>query len=323
MICVVGALAVDMLVRRGRFVRGTSNPAPIALEPGGVGYRIFANLPEPKRLYTALGADLFGRWLAEQISDGQQLQPIFLDRYRTACYCAFMESGKLLYGASDMAVIQEGLTWPQLRARVPELGPADMLVLEANLSPGLVRTLIRRFGRKTRVVFEGVSVEKLLRHQQGLSDLFMLSANEEELRALGRALALAVPAGHAAGHSRGDAAPGDGGAAGPAPGGAPPRGDGWVGRFMRERRISHLLVSRGTRGVRLYAVDAEGQLRRREQEPRQIVESPDTTGAGDRLLAAVLEQADSLSDLADSLPAAVAAVGRLLKERARWKPSAP
>ena len=104
MICVVGALAVDMLVRRDRFVRGTSNPAAIVLEPGGGGYRIFSGLPGPKRLYTALGADHFGRWLAEQIADGQQLQPIFLERYRTACYCAFMESGKLLYGAADMAV---------------------------------------------------------------------------------------------------------------------------------------------------------------------------------------------------------------------------
>jgi sugar/nucleoside kinase (ribokinase family) len=166
-------------------------------------------------------------------------------------------------------------------------------------------------------------VEKLLRHQQGLSDLFVLSTNEEELTALGRTLALSGPAGEASGRrGAGGSAGGGAGAGGPAPRGPAPRGDGWVGRFMGERRISHLLVSRGTRGVRLYATDGEGQLRRREQEPRQIVDCPDTTGAGDRLLAAVLEQADSLSDLADALPAAVAAVGRLLKDRARWKPSA-
>jgi sugar/nucleoside kinase (ribokinase family) len=299
MICVVGALAVDMLVRRDRFLRGTSNPAAIALEPGGVGYRIFAGLPGPKRLYTALGADLLGRWLAEQISDGQQLQPIFLDRYRTACYCAFMEAGKLLYGAADMRVVEEGLAWPQLRARVPELGPGDMLVLEANLSPALVRTLVRKFGRRTRVVFEGVSVEKLVRHQEGLSDLFVLSANEEELRALGRAFA-------------------DSAGNGPAP-----RGEAWIGRFMAERRISNLLVSRGSRGVRLYVATGGGGTRRSEEAPRRIVEAPDSTGAGDRLLAAVLEQADAVSDLAEALPGAVAAVGRLLRERSQWKPSAP
>jgi sugar/nucleoside kinase (ribokinase family) len=76
MICVVGALAVDVLVRRDCFVKGTSNPSSVRLEPGGVGYRIFAGVPEPKRLYTALGADMFGRWLAEQISARQELQPI-------------------------------------------------------------------------------------------------------------------------------------------------------------------------------------------------------------------------------------------------------
>jgi sugar/nucleoside kinase (ribokinase family) len=321
MICVVGAVAVDVLVRRDRFLKGTSNPSPIHLEPGGVGYRIFSGLPEPKRLYTALGADLFGRWLAEQMSARQELQPIFLDRYRTACYCAFMESGKLLYGAADMDVIQEGLTWAHLRARLPELGSGDMLILEANLSPTLARTLIRRFGRKTRVVFEGVSVEKLLRHQEGLSDLFLLNANEDELRALGRVYTDPSPDTSPGGRAPSQAvadprAPGRPSPGRPAAGRNGTRGESWITSFMTERRISYLLVSRGTRGARLYARAEDGRVRRTDRAPRRVVSARDTTGAGDRLLAAVLEQADVVKDLAEALPAALEAVARALRERA-------
>jgi len=290
MFCVIGAVAVDVLVRRDRFVKGTSNPASIRMEPGGVGYRIFSGLPEPKRLYTALGADVFGRWLAEQIADRQELQPIFLDRFPTASYCAFMESGKLLYGASDMQVVQDGLSWPQLRARLPELGAEDMLVLEANLAPTLVRTLIRRFGGRTRVVFEAVSVEKLLRHQEALADLYLLSANEDELRALGRSLAAS-------------------------PGSSPGRGEGWIAGFMSGRRIAHLLVSRGSRGARLYTLGQGGSVRKAEEAPRRVVAARDTTGAGDRLLAAVLDLADGEPELAAALPSALDAVSRALKER--------
>ena len=313
MICVVGAVALDILVRRERFIKGTSNPASIQLEPGGVGYRIFAALPEPKRLYTALGADFFGRWLAEQISERQQLQPVFLERHPTACYCALMESGKLLYGAADMAVIQEGLTWPQLRARLPELGPRDMLVLEANLSPALVRTLVRRFGRHTRVVFEAVSVEKLLRHREGLGDLFLLSANEDELKALGQALAAAGQEAATTGHT--GAVPGQAAAAAAPRGPRGNRQDRWVASFMRERRIAHLLVARGTQGARLYTSPPAGPVRRVDQAPRRVVAARDTTGAGDRLLAALLEQADTSEDLAEALPTAMEAVARALRER--------
>jgi hypothetical protein len=95
-----------------------------------------------------------------------------------------MQSGELLYGAADMEVIERGLSWQRLRARLPALAGRDFLVLEANISPALAAALIRHLGGRTRLVFESVSVEKLLRHAEGLRDLFILSANETESRAL-------------------------------------------------------------------------------------------------------------------------------------------
>jgi len=300
MICIVGALAVDLLIQKDRFLKGTSNPASIRFHPGGVGYRIYSHLECPKMLFTALGTDGFGKWLIENMTQPQWVNPIFLDQYPTACYCALMQSGELLYGAADMAVIEQGLSWARLRARLPELGAKDFLVLEANLAPELVRSLIRHAGTRTRVVFESVSVEKLLRHAENLRNLYLLSGNEAEARALGEWLA----AGRAS------------------------RSDGWVQEFLVQRNIEQLLVTRGRRGVRLYQRESGGGVgdggdpgnrgagarRPIDMAPGRLIETADTTGAGDTLVSAYLEALDREADTAAALRRAVQCVERSIEE---------
>ncbi len=303
MICIVGALAVDLLVSRERFVKGTSNPSSIRLAPGGVGYRIYSRLRSPKMLFTALGSDVFGRWLIENIGEPQWVNPIFLDQYSTSCYCALMQSGELFYGAADMAVIEEGLSWPRLRARLPELGEQDFLVLDANLSPDLVRSLLHHIGRKTRAVFESVSVEKLLRHADVLKNLYLLAGNEKEFKALGKIFTkdgndkkIDVPAGRGS------------------------QSDRWVQIFLEERRIEQMLVTRGRRGLRLYQRDLRAAAGRgKSQEPltippSRVIETVDTTGAGDRLLSAFLEAVDRKAATGDALKQAVESVERAIVE---------
>ena len=304
MIAVVGAAAVDVLVRRQRFLAGTSNPSEIRWTPGGVGYRIWRRLPAPRLLLSAVGDDPAGLWLQERIAAeaGDRAENgnrrwargrpapesgaclLRLPRYATACYCAFMESGRLLYGAADMAVIECGLTPARLRAHLPPLGSADLLVLEANLSPALVEALLGRYAGRARVVFEGVSVEKLLRHAAGLRDLYLLCANREEAAAL-----------------RARAAPGA-------------RGEQWVAPFLRERRIAHLLVPRGRRGARLHVLEADGRVRSASFAPARVVRAGDSTGAGDRLLAALLASVAHGEPLRRALPRAMREVEKALEE---------
>jgi sugar/nucleoside kinase (ribokinase family) len=307
MICIVGALAVDLLIHRDRFLKGTSNPASIRFAPGGVGYRIYSHLESPKMLFTALGSDVFGKWLIEKLVQPQWVNPIFLDQYPTACYCALMQSGELLYGAADMAVIEQGLNWERLRARLPELGARDYLVLEANLAPELVRSLIRHAGARTRVVFESVSVEKLLRHAENLKSLYLLSGNEAEFHALGEWFAA--------------------GRAGSA-GSRASRSDSWVQDYLAEMRIEQLLVTRGRRGVRLYQRESgggvgegrgpggrgSGSRKPIDIAPGRLIETADTTGAGDRLTSAYLEALDREADAADALRRAVEIVERSIEE---------
>jgi sugar/nucleoside kinase (ribokinase family) len=56
-----------------------------------------------------------------------------------------------------------------------------------------------------------------------------------------------------------------------------------VPAFMAERGIAHVLVTRGAEGSRLYS---EG--RAMDFVPRRVIRAPDTTGAGDQLLALLL-----------------------------------
>jgi sugar/nucleoside kinase (ribokinase family) len=303
MICIVGALAVDLLISRERFVKGTSNPSSIRLTPGGVGYRIYSHLHSPKMLFTALGSDVFGKWLIENIDQPQWVNPIFLDQYASSCYCALMQSGELLYGAADMAVIEEGLSWPRLRARLPELGEQDFLVLEANLSADLVRSLLHHIGRKTRVVFESVSMEKLLRHADVLKNLYLLAGNEEEFKALGKTYPTEGNA------KKIDVSTGRGS-----------QSDSWVQPFLEERRIKQLLVTRGRRGVRLYQRDPRSAAGRGKNQgpltipPNRVIETVDTTGAGDRLLSEFLEADDGEAETVDTLKQAVGSVEQAIEE---------
>ena len=284
MICIVGALAVDLLIQKDRFLKGTSNPASIRFAPGGVGYRIYSRLESPKMLFTAVGSDVFGKWLIENMAQPQWVNPIFLDQYPTACYCSLMQSGELLYGAADMTVIEQGLSWARLRARLPELGARDYLVLEANLAPELIRGLIRHAGASTRVVFESVSVEKLLRHAENLKNLYLLSGNEAEIRALGEW--------HAA--SAGSS-----------------RSGGWVPDYLTRRSIEQLLVTRGRRGVRLWRRDEPGHT---DIPPGSVIATTDTTGAGDTLVSAYLDALGRQAEPPAALRQAVRSVETSIEE---------
>jgi sugar/nucleoside kinase (ribokinase family) len=321
MIVVIGAVALDVVACRERFLPGTSNPATIRWQPGGVGYRIWRRLPAPKRFITAVGEDPAGRWLAGRLraaavagagqaglDAGRRPRPqagagragsaapprrgahsgvrlLVAPRLRTACYCAFMEAGRLLYGAADMRVIERGLAWARVASLLPELGPADLLVMEANLAPSLVSRVIGRHGKRTRLVFESVSVEKLLRHEPHLSDLYLLSANREELAALRSRLAP----------------------------GSTRNGAGWLRAFLGERGIAHLLVPRGRQGARLYRLGPRGRLEVTDAPPRRLVAAADTTGAGDLLLSALLSRLGGRRGPAQALPEAMREVERALK----------
>jgi sugar/nucleoside kinase (ribokinase family) len=223
MIWVVGAVAIDMIAVREKFLEGTSNPSDIRFGLGGVGYRIFSNLEAPRKFITALAGDPISRWAREALeADGEvAIQEV---KGRTAgppLYLALMESGSLKVAASDFRIVEQALSAEYVVREIGEPGPADFLVLDANLSPRLLGALVRRFAARTRVVFEPVSVEKARRHDAALRDLFLMTPTVEEITAL-------------AGND--------------------------IAAWMADRSIAAVLVTRGSEGATLYHAGARTDL---------------------------------------------------------------
>ncbi len=278
MIYIIGAVAVDLIAQKNHFMQGTSNPADIRLSPGGVGYRIFRHLNAPKRLITAVGSDVHARWIEDNITEKHEIILKHIPEQKTALYMALMEDGELKYAASDMRIIEEGLTLSLVEENLGQIKQEDFLVMEANLSVPLVKALIARYASRTRCVFESVSVEKLQRHLGSLHDLYMLSTNRDEFDVL---------PGLCSDLREADSA----------------------FSFLRERKIKYLLVTRGKDGVRLY-----GRNRRKDFKPARLIRSDNTTGAGDMLLSRILELLDQKVMVEEAVPDAMRAVEEALEE---------
>jgi sugar/nucleoside kinase (ribokinase family) len=295
MITVVGAVAIDLVAVRERFLEGTSNPSDIRLGLGGVGYRIFSGLETPRRFVTALASDPISRWAKEALeAEGDvAIQEKTGRDAGPPLYLALMESGNLKVAASDFRIVEQALTLDFAAREVGDPGMNDFLVLDANLSSSLLAGLVRRYAGRTRVVFEPVSVEKARRHADSLRGLFLITPTIEELDAL-------CPE-SASGGDR-SAFGGDKSAFG---------GDSAPLEFMAEREIAHLLLTRGREGTRLYS----GGLAR-DFPPRTVVHAGDTTGAGDQLVAALLTFLHEGRGIEDAVRAAMDRVEERLQQEA-------
>jgi sugar/nucleoside kinase (ribokinase family) len=216
MVWVVGAVGIDMIAMRERFLDGTSNPSDIRLGLGGVGYRIFGNLETPRRFITALACDPVSQWARQALeADGDVTIQDVKDRDAgPPLYLALMESGTLKVAASDFRIIEQALSLEFVVREIGETRDGDYLVLDANLSPRLLAGLVERYAGSARVVFEPVSVEKSRRHLTALRRLFLTTPTAEELEALAAGDPLS---------------------------------------FIAERDIANLLVTRGPDGTRLYS----------------------------------------------------------------------
>jgi sugar/nucleoside kinase (ribokinase family) len=270
MIWVVGAVGIDMIAMREHFLDGTSNPSDIRLGLGGVGYRIFSNLETPRRFITALASDPISQWAREALeADGDvTIQDVKGRDAGPPLYLALMESGILKVAASDFRIVEQALSMEFVAREIGETSDGDYLVLDANLSPRLLAGLVDRYADRARVVFEPVSVEKSLRHLAALRRLFLTTPTAEELEAF---------------------EPGD------------------PHRFIAEREIANLLVTRGPAGTRLYT---EGTCT--DFPPRVVVSARDSTGAGDQLLAFLLTSLHEGRAMTDAVRNAMDRVETLL-----------
>jgi sugar/nucleoside kinase (ribokinase family) len=250
---VAGAVALDLLARAAAFERGTSTPASISWRPGGVGYRVFQALEGKKRFLTTVGDDPAGRFLRELLKGGD-VEIVSKAATNCAVYVALIEDGELLAAAADMEILREVLTLPLLLERIGVPAAEDRLVLEANLAPDLVAGVCKTLGEKTRVVFEATSRPKAREHRVGLRNLWLFSAGLGEAADVVGTRAEAFAALE-----------------------EPLRA------WCAERNVARALVTDGPRGAWLLDGGAT-----HHRPPRRNLHGRETTGAGDRLLACLL-----------------------------------
>jgi len=283
MVVVVGAVSIDLVAVREKFLDGTSNPSDIRMGLGGVGWRVFSSLEAPKLFITALARDPISRFAREAMGEEGQVavQEIGDKEARPPLYLALMEAGSLKVGASDFRIVERGLDLAFVRRRIGRLSAGDFLVLDANLAPPLIASLVDTYAGATRVVFEPVSVEKAARHAAALHDLFLMSPTVEEMDAIA------------------------------------PGGEEAIASFMKGRRIANILVTRGRSGTSLYCAPDAGTAAREDFAPTSVVVAGDTTGAGDLLLAHLLSCLHRGTPMREAVRSAMDGVETCLREGAR------
>lgn len=190
-ILVVGAAGLDTKGRaQGPLQPGTSNPGSIRISVGGVARNVAENLARLGQhtiLLSAVGADRSGRRVREQAADaGVDVSHLLeVPEYHTGAYLAvFDQAGDLAVSVDDMAVLS-AITPAVIYSRRGLIRDAAMIVIDANLSPPTIKSLMRQAAKYNVPVSADPAsaslAERLKPHLQGL---FMVTPDSPEAEVL-------------------------------------------------------------------------------------------------------------------------------------------
>jgi pseudouridine kinase len=188
---VVGAMAVDAKGRPGSsLVPGGSTPGTVHFSIGGAGRNIaetLSRLGVQTTLLSAVGDDAIGRSLLESTTkSGVNTSHVVVSpRHRTAGYIAILDrNGSPAYAIDDMAVME--VITPRFVYRHRRLvRDADMVVLDGNLAPRTISTIMdlaKKYGRP--VCVDPTSAVLAPRFIPHLEDILLMTPNAREAEAL-------------------------------------------------------------------------------------------------------------------------------------------
>ena len=196
-ILVVGAAGLDTKGwSKGPLQPGTSNPGSIRISVGGVARNVAENLArlgEHAILLSAVGADRSGHRVRHQATDAGVDVTYLIESpdHHTGAYLAvFDQTGDLSISIDDMDALS-AVTPSVIYNRRSLIRDAAMVVMDANLSPPAIESLIReavKYGAS--VSADPTSVSLAERIKPYLPDLFMVTPDLPEAEVLcGRSLA--------------------------------------------------------------------------------------------------------------------------------------
>lgn len=190
-VLVIGAAGLDTKGHAAGPLRtGTSNPGTIHISVGGVARNVAENLArlgERVVLLSAVGADRSGRRIRDQAADAGVDVSYLIERadHHTGAYLAMVDqTGNLSISIDDMAVLST-ITPGVIYARRRLMRDASMVVLDANLSPPAIDSLIRQAAKYgVPVSADPTSVSLAERLKPHLPSLFMVTPDLPEAEVL-------------------------------------------------------------------------------------------------------------------------------------------
>ncbi len=195
-ILVVGAAGLDTKGHaEGPLQLGTSNPGSIRISVGGVARNVAENLArlgERPVLLSALGADRSGQRVRDQAADAGVDVSYLIESpdHHTGAYLAvFGQAGEPVISIDDMAVLS-AITPAVIYNRRSLIRDAAMVVMDANLSPPAINSLIRQATKyQVPISADPTSASLAQRLKPHLSSLFMVTPDLPEAEVLcGRSL---------------------------------------------------------------------------------------------------------------------------------------
>ncbi len=190
-VLVVGAAGLDTKGRsEGPLQPGTSNPGSIRISVGGVARNVAENLArlgERAILLSAVGADRSGHRVREQATDAgvDVAHLIESPDHHTGAYLAlFDQTGAFSISIDDMNVLS-AITPSVIYNRRRLVRDASMVVMDANLSPSAIESLIRQAAKYgVSVSADPTSASLAERIRPHLSSLFMVTPDLPEAEVL-------------------------------------------------------------------------------------------------------------------------------------------
>ncbi len=190
-VLVIGAAGLDVKGQVGGPLQmGTSNPGVIRRSVGGVARNIAENLARlgvEVTLISAVGDDWPGRYLLERTREaGVNVDHVLIaSDLRTGTYLALLDQEmQLIVGLDDMAAIQ-AITPQYLQEREDLFREAQIIAIDANLSPEALETVFSLAARYDRpVCADPTSAPLATRLQPFLKRLHLVTPNLQEAYAL-------------------------------------------------------------------------------------------------------------------------------------------
>jgi pseudouridine kinase len=190
-VLVIGAAGMDTKGRAHQALTpGTSTPGDIRIGVGGVGRNVAENLARlgvPVTLLSAVGDDNAGRTiLSESARHGIDVSHVLVSKeHHTAAYLAIFDgNGALVVSVDDMGIMAT-ITSRLIYARRALVKNSAMVVMDSNLSPPAIATLIKLAGKyRVPVCADPTSTTLASRLKGHLHELYMVTPNVPEAEIL-------------------------------------------------------------------------------------------------------------------------------------------